>query len=78
MRVRVFVVSRADPQGNPLGEPIAAKLTRGAAQAIAKEEAPCRITALWADKGPENQQQPSGSRVENDNGRYQGAESHVR
>lgn len=54
MRLKVYIIQRADPvTGEPLGEPLGAKLTFEAAHAIAKQEAPARVTGpLWADKRP--------------------------
>lgn len=73
VRQRVFVVQRADPEtGRPIGEPIAAKLTREAAQSVAKVEAPCKITALWADKIPETNSSPRAAEWETTDG-YQGS-----
>jgi hypothetical protein len=70
LRQRVFVVQRADREtGQPIGEPIAAKLTRGAAQVVAKKYAPSRVTALWADKSEDLQQHASSEQSgEEDNG----------
>ena len=52
MRLKVYVILKADPRtGACYGEPVAAKLTRAAAQAIAKNEAPAKVVLLVADKG---------------------------
>lgn len=51
--VKVYVVQQADAEGKLSGEVIAAKLTHGAAHAIAKKHAPAKVTCLLADKGPE-------------------------
>jgi hypothetical protein len=51
MQVRVFIVQRADPEtGRPFGVPVAVKLTRAAAQPVAKKNAPAIITPMYADK----------------------------
>lgn len=42
--VKVFIVQRAN------GELVGAKLTRGAAQSIARYHAPAKITVVMADK----------------------------
>ncbi len=42
--VKVFIVQRAN------GELVGAKLTRGAAQSVARYYAPARITVVMADK----------------------------
>lgn len=46
---RVYVVQKADREGN-LGEVLAAKLSFGAAHAIAKKHAPAKVHFCIADK----------------------------
>lgn len=46
IRVKVYVVQQAD------GTILTAKLTREAAQAVAKQYAPCRVVLCMADKTP--------------------------
>jgi hypothetical protein len=64
MHVKVYLVLKATPAGEMTGEIVAAKLTRGAAQSIAKAHAPCKVELLWADKSPDlngpSSQQRSG------------------
>lgn len=57
MRVKVYVVQKVethrDDQGRPVevdGKVVGAKLNRAAAQSIAKDHAPCRVTAHIASK----------------------------
>jgi hypothetical protein len=52
MRVKVYLVQKADDAGRLTGEILAAKLTRDLAQSIAKEHAPCRVELVVADKSP--------------------------
>ena len=49
---KVYVVQKADHDG-VLGDVIAVKLTHGAAHAIAKQFAPCRVHFAIADKSNE-------------------------
>ena len=51
-QTKVYVVQKADPNG-VLGDVIAVKLTHGAAHAIAKQFAPCRVHFAIADKSDE-------------------------
>lgn len=52
---KVYIVQRADNDGNLFGEVVAAKLTFGEAQRIAasKGVAPAKVTMLIADKTTE-------------------------
>ena len=51
-QTKVYVVQKADHYGVP-GDVIAVKLTHGAAHAIAKQFAPCRVHFAIADKSDE-------------------------
>lgn len=51
--VKVYVVQRADAQGNPVGAPVGAKLTFAAAHQVAKDHAPAKVTCVVADKTDE-------------------------
>ena len=53
MRVKVYLVHKADDAGQLTGEIIAAKLTRDLAQSIAKTNAPCKVELVVADKSPD-------------------------
>ena len=53
MRVKVYLVQKARADGSLTGEIVAAKLTREAAQLIAKRNAPCKVELLVADKSPD-------------------------
>lgn len=48
--VKVYIVQKADRQGNLYGPIIAAKLTHFEAHQIAKEYAPAKVTFVIADK----------------------------
>ena len=50
-KVKVYVVQAYDEFGRP-GGVLATKLTRGAAQSIAKTFAPCKVWFMQADKEP--------------------------
>lgn len=52
--IKVYLVQRfEDNEGQRLGEVLAAKLTREAAQTIAKRYAPCKVVRMVADKSSE-------------------------
>ena len=50
---KVYVVQKADQDGNLTGPVVAVKLTHDDAHAIAKECAPAKVTCVLADKGPQ-------------------------
>ncbi len=50
MRVKTYVVLKADRESRLTGEVLAVKLTFSAAQRIAKENAPAKVELHWADK----------------------------
>lgn len=57
--VKVYVVQQADKMGRLVGEVLAVKLTYAAAHAVAKANAPSKVTCVLADKtdfmnGPEH------------------------
>ena len=58
--VKVYVVQKFQEDGTP-GNVLATKLTRGAAQSIAKLFAPCRVWFMRADKEPSITQPPSST-----------------
>jgi hypothetical protein len=47
---RVYVVQKADREGNLYGDVLAVKLTFEAAQALAVRYAPAKVTMVLADK----------------------------
>lgn len=53
MKLRVFVIQPVDRETGRPADVVYTKLTRGAAQAVAKRHAPARITPSWADKNPD-------------------------
>lgn len=50
--VKVYVVQKADRQGKLYGDVLAVKLTHEAAHAVAKANAPAKVTCVLADKTP--------------------------
>jgi hypothetical protein len=63
MRVKVYIVQRARPDGSIDPTIVAAKLTHALAHNIAKDFAPARVVPLIADKTPgENGETSSSSR----------------
>ncbi len=61
-QTKVYVVQKAGPNG-VLGDVIAVKLTHGAAHAIAKAHAPCKVHFAIADKSDEVNVAPQESRT---------------
>ncbi|MCA1775269.1 MAG: hypothetical protein LC676_06570 [Loktanella sp.] len=50
---KVYVVQKADRQGNLHGPVLAVKLTHADAHAVARAFAPARVTCVMADKTPD-------------------------
>ena len=55
-KIKVYAVIPTDRDGNVTGKPVGVKLTRGAAQALAKRHAPCMVEMYLADKSAEPDQ----------------------
>jgi hypothetical protein len=49
-QVKVYIVQKADKDDKLTGPVLAAKLTYGAAHAVAKQYAPAGVTCILADK----------------------------
>jgi len=60
--VKVFIVQKAN------GELVGAKLTRGAAQSVARHHAPAKITVVTADKTSQGASLWLDARADHDDG----------